>query len=510
VTADSAVIEPSVIEAALAQRLRAVCEILLDAPAPAPDSDPARDASIVLDLLVQTVHAAPSPDRIWLLYTAVSGALPNTDDVLEGVRLFQLVGVSEATLWLLDRAFDTDAPDAATNEMRVVTDQVVVDVDHTARHDLHTGIQQVVRRTTPLWVRDHDVLPVAWTQVGRAMRTLSDRETRRALQWGLAAPDDATEADAPAVVVPWRTVVVLAETPSRVACERLAALAQFSGNAVVAVGYDCIPAVSADLIPSDESDRFARYLTVIKHAHRVAGISETASAEFRGFAEALPPQGLSGPAVVECALPAEHIQSEESPADTRRNGTFERPPLVLSVGSLEPRKNHLAILYAAERLWREGLQFELLFIGGSGWGADTPRQIEQLGKRGRPLSVRKGVSDGDVAAAYRWARFTVFVSVHEGYGLPVAESLSFGTPVITGNYGATREIGVEGGTVLIDPRDDEALVGAMRGLLIDDAQVESLRKAIEVRPARTWAQYAADLWDCLVQPELDVASAGEP
>ena len=55
----------------------------------------------------------------------------------------------------------------------VVSDRVVVDVDHSARHDLHTGIQQVVRRTLPLWERDHPVLPVAWTDDWAAWRPLT-------------------------------------------------------------------------------------------------------------------------------------------------------------------------------------------------------------------------------------------------------------------------------------------------------------------------------------------------
>ena len=51
-------------------------------------------------------------------------------------------------------------------EIDVVTDQVLLDVDHSAVSDLHTGIQQVVRSTLPIWTRDHPILPVAWTRPG--------------------------------------------------------------------------------------------------------------------------------------------------------------------------------------------------------------------------------------------------------------------------------------------------------------------------------------------------------
>ena len=395
--------------------------------------------------------------------------------------------------------------------LRVVADRVVVDVDHSARHDLHTGIQQVVRRSLPFWERDHPVLAVAWTTGWSGLRPLSETERCRVLHWGgpdapapgptsPPGPAGGPSSDPEVLVVPWRTVVVIMETPASQACDRLAALAQYSGNAVVAVGYDCIPVVSADLVPAVETQRFARYLSVLKHARRIAGISRSATTEFRGFGAALPAQGLPGPTIIECPLPTQAVT-----AQTGTTQTADAPrttALVLSVGSLEPRKNHLALLYAAERLWRDHLHFELLLIAGSGWGDELPARIAHLQAQGRPLSVRTDVSDAELAAAYRQARFSVFASLHEGYGLPVAESLAYGTPVITTNYGSTGDIAAAGGAILIDPRDDDALTDAMRGLLTDDHRLDSLRHQLHTLPTRTWEHYAHDLWHHLVQPEL--------
>jgi glycosyltransferase involved in cell wall biosynthesis len=495
---------PERVVTALAQRLRAVSAVLLDGSVPAVDDDPARDAGVILDLLVRAVHDAPTPDRMWLLRAGVSGALPAVDDVVEGFRVFQLARPVEATAWLLDTVL-VDAPDAVESEIAVVTDRVVVDVDHSTGHEPHTGIAQVARRTLPIWARDHDILPVAWTDLHRAPRTLSGAEAQYVMRCEEDEPAPPATETRRVTVVPWRTVVVVPETPSPEACPRLVALAQCSGNALVAIGYDCIPAVSADLAPPAESERFARYLTVLKHARRVAGVSHTAAAEFRGFADALPAQGLPGPQIVTCPLPTQPVVAEvAAPVD----GWGDRP-LVLCVGSHEPRKNHLGVLYAAERLWREGLAFELRFIGGSGWLEDVARQITRLRDRGRPISAASAVSSTELAASYRRARFTVFPSLHEGYGLPVAESLTLGTPVITSNYGGTAEIGAAGGTLLLDPRDDEALVDAMRTLLTDDEALRRLHAQAEARPARTWEKYAADLWSCLVAPELAALRGGE-
>jgi glycosyltransferase involved in cell wall biosynthesis len=427
--------------------------------------------------------------------------LPTPDDVALGTRFFRLAPAIEAMLWILDYALETARTRVAHMNVKIVCRGVLVDVDHTARHDLHTGIQQVVRQVLPLWAREHPIVPVVWTDGAQAMRTLSPAENDRILHWDRKQQETVGLPDASVLVVPWQSVVVLPEVPFPGACERLAALAQFSSNAVVAVGYDCIPAVSADMVPAGETNRFARYLVVVKHARRIASIGATATAEFRGFAAALPAQGLTGPLVAEVPLPVGADRSTTSPDAPKTTGPAA-PPLVLCVGTFEPRKNQMALLYAAERLWREGLLFELLLIGGAGWGDWVPRTIAQLKQKGRPVHAVTKATGAQLDDAYNRARFTVFASLHEGFGLPVAESFEHGTPVITTKYGSTGEIAIHGGAILIDPRNDEELVAAMRTMLVDDDLVRQLRLEIRARPTRTWADYATELWDSIVTPEL--------
>jgi glycosyltransferase involved in cell wall biosynthesis len=108
------------------------------------------------------------------------------------------------------------------------------------------------------------------------------------------------------------------------------------------------------------------------------------------------------------------------------------------------------------------------------------------------------VRDEDLWNAYRTARFTVFPSLHEGFGLPVAESLAVGTPAITSSFGSTAEVAADGGTLLVDPRDDADLTAAMRRLLTDADLVQDLAAAAAARPRRTWDDYARESWAQLV------------
>lgn len=508
---------------ALAQRLRAAADLLVGVgrrdTADRGTTADERAGSLLAELVAE-LHAAPSMPGLWLLFTAVAAAFPVEAELVEARRVLEHATPDEAVAHLLDACYlatrNGGAPDA---DMDVLVDRVVVDVDFCARNEHHTGIQRVVRETVPRWTRDHDPVLVAWTDAHGAMRPLEAPEADRVLNWygrqqpaadeaeqppgaGAVATHDAVSSEVPGpqdhdrgparLVVPWRCVVVLPENPEPQRCPSLAALAQHSGNLVTAIGYDCIPAVSPELVHPGLPDRFMSYLSVVKHAAVVAGISASAAAEFAGFSQMMPAQGLPGPRVVEVVLP---VQVPDAPPPAP--GAAGELPLVLSVGSFEPRKNQLALLVAAERLWREGLRFRLRFVGGGGWRTEFEALVNRLRIQGRDVEVAVQVSDLALRQSYRDARFTVFTSLHEGYGLPVAESLAYGVPALTTSYGSTAEIAADGGALLVDPRDDEALGRALRRLLTDDALLADLRAQAAARPVRTWDHYAAELWQAL-------------
>jgi glycosyltransferase involved in cell wall biosynthesis len=237
---------------------------------------------------------------------------------------------------------------------------------------------------------------------------------------------------------------------------------------------------------------------VVKHVHRVAGISRSASAEFRGFAQAVRAQGLPGPQVHTVELVTEPPAGAVRPPTAR-----SARPVVLCPGSREPHKNQRAVLHAAERLWREGLDFEVRLVGGAGWTETELRPaIDRLRAAGRPLQELGRVSDAELVRQFQTADLAVFISLHEGYGLPVAEALACGTPVVTSDFGSQREIAEQGGCLMVDPRNDDAITDGLRGLLASPQERDRLRAEIRARPVRTWAQYADELWAFLVEGEV--------
>ncbi|NQU37957.1 MAG: glycosyltransferase, partial [Actinobacteria bacterium] len=174
-------------------------------------------------------------------------------------------------------------------------------------------------------------------------------------------------------------------------------------------------------------------------------------------------------------------------------------PLVLSVGSIEPRKNQIMALRAAERLWNEGQEFQLLFIGWNAWNTEAfEEKVAALQAAGKHVRIVRSASDDMLSAAYRAARFSVYVSIAEGHGLHPAESLAAGTPVVLSDIGSMRETGSAGGAEMVDPRDLNGVVDAMRLLLTDDSRLAALTAQISHRPQRTWDDYAAETWDWLI------------
>ena len=275
----------------------------------------------------------------------------------------------------------------------------------------------------------------------------------------------------------------------------------FSRSTTGQVGHDCVPLTASETTVPWMSAGFANYLAAVAHVDRIATVSQAARTEYEGWRAMLAGAGLKGPDIrcVPGPIQATTI-TEAGMAQARDLFTIGSLPIVLSVGTHEPRKNHLALLHSAEVLWREGLAFSLVMVGGSSWNsAGFDSQVEVLRGANRAIQTIRALPDELLWAAYRLAYCTVFPSLHEGFGLPVAESLASGTPVITSNFGSMRELASSGGALLVDPRNDQSITDALRRILTDRSLRDRLAAEASNVPLRSWDEYAADLWAYLVE-----------
>jgi glycosyltransferase involved in cell wall biosynthesis len=175
--------------------------------------------------------------------------------------------------------------------------------------------------------------------------------------------------------------------------------------------------------------------------------------------------------------------------------------LIVCVGSFEPRKNHLMLLRAAEQLWKAGVNFELELIGRSTgyFGSKVISEVQRLERAGRTVHWSKHVNDQLLQRAYAECRFTVYPSLMEGFGLPIAESLWHGKPVICGGNGALGEI-ASGGCLIVDQTSEASLADGIKRLVTDETLYARLRKEARARKFPSWSDYIDDLL-CLLRVE---------
>jgi glycosyltransferase involved in cell wall biosynthesis len=170
------------------------------------------------------------------------------------------------------------------------------------------------------------------------------------------------------------------------------------------------------------------------------------------------------------------------------------PPYILAAGTIEPRKNLVRLVRAYRRLAADGLPHSLVLLGPDGWGAGELRAELKRGGPGKVIRARFG--GHQLAVAFADADVVAYVSLYEGFGLPVLEAMSVGTPVVTSNASSLPEVAGDA-ALLVDPTDEEAIADALRRILTDPALREDLRR----RGLQRAGRYS---WDATARATLDV------
>lgn len=499
-----------------------VLALIGDLPAAAARAFRKRLATLVLTLtgsspasLNEAVHTVAqevghAADRLWLSYAVLAAELPTDEELSDLLVLARLGGTWAA----LSPITETLREPGRLREVEVLRGFVVCDVHETAASEFLSGVQRVVRETTRRWERARDVEFLSWNNDLTGLRRVRDDDRQR-----LFGHRESSTVDAgmPPTIVPWECTYLWVEVITDLRrTGRLLALAQHSRNQVGVLGYDSIPVTSSVTVAGGMTSHFARGLAAMRRADRVAMISEAAAVEFAGVVAMGSGRRDPGPTVA--AVPLAVTTYDATAGDVAEAAAgliMGHAPMVLVVGSHEPRKNHLAVLHAAEVLWREGVNFNLILAGAGSWNAaEYDEVLGSLIAAGRPVQSIRGLPDRLLWAAYRLAHCTLFPSLNEGFGLPVAESLAAGTPVITSNFGSMRDIvapyGEPLGGLLVDPRDDESLTDGLRTMLTDSATYARLKAETAMHPERTWDDYAAELWSFLVEGQTPATRDGTP
>ncbi len=141
-------------------------------------------------------------------------------------------------------------------------------------------------------------------------------------------------------------------------------------------------------------------------------------------------------------------------------------PFILTVGVLEPRKNHIILFHTLRRLHQMGEMIGLVAIGREGWHWTSPLSRPEFRDLAPWVRIIPDVPDRDMAEFYCRAAVFAYPSLYEGFGLPVLEAMACGTPVVASSASSLPEVGGQA-ALYADPRDAQDFTNQVLRILRD-------------------------------------------
>lgn len=169
---------------------------------------------------------------------------------------------------------------------------------------------------------------------------------------------------------------------------------------------------------------------------------------------------------------------------------------VLTVGTIEPRKNHAFLLDAFDA----GLfdkDVKLIFAGKIGWNIDElQKRMEEHPENGKRFFHFVGLDDNAIDYLYSNAYLVAFATYAEGFGLPIIESLQRGTPVLATDIPVLREVGKDY-CKYFKLNDVKDFTDKLTNLMENPAEYDRLKEEIKSFKPFTWEETAAKVIDAL-------------
>ena len=275
--------------------------------------------------------------------------------------------------------------------------------------------------------------------------------------------------------------------------------------------HDCIPV---------RHPAYFEYVHTIEHTYWLAQVHDTADLVIcnsqttrNDYLEFVKPRTVDN--VLVCRLDASWVEGASSPkSDMAASellsdlGIFD-DDFVLCVGTIEPRKNHIALVHVWDKL-RETHPTncpKLLCVGRVGWKSDAViSQANALGLMNHQIFFTGALSDDILSILYRKCLFSIYVSYYEGWGLPISESLHLGKVCVAGSNAALREASA-GYATHVDERSESAIHEVVARFVDDRAALHAAEARIRSDyRARNWPTIGAGLRDIIKSVKDDGAA----
>ena len=262
---------------------------------------------------------------------------------------------------------------------------------------------------------------------------------------------------------------------------------------VYQVIHDLIPVARPQYTTKLTRQSFSRYLAQVAPSRPTfITTSKNTQDDLKDYCRQ---SGLDQPTTIACPL-GDNPLDPNQPADEIRD--LAGQPFILSVGTIEPRKNH-QLLLEAYRKDADGILPTLCIAGRVGWLVGD--LLSELKNHPR-IMLLTNTTDSQLAWLYQNCAYTVFPSLYEGWGLPVAESLAWGCPTLASNAASLPEVGGDLADYF-DPTDSDQLLDLMKKYLDEKTNLARRRKIKRDYRPLPWANSVDHLLEAVTQEKAN-------
>jgi glycosyltransferase involved in cell wall biosynthesis len=262
--------------------------------------------------------------------------------------------------------------------------------------------------------------------------------------------------------------------------------------------YDLIPLLHSEFSPKSFNRLYDKKLLALSQfAHSYFAISQCTANDLHKYL-------LNTGKITDASfytIPLAQEFPEWTDATTVKTGVrpqiqaLSQSSFVLCIGTVEQRKNPVALLAIWQRLAKEhGAAIpKLVFAGKSGWHID---EFKSLMKKTNCLNGQiihtEDANDAELIHLLRNCLFTTYPSFYEGWGLPIGEALWFGKTCVTSSTSSMPEAGGDM-CFYADPNDIDAIYEAINALILKPELRIGMEARIAKTKLRTWKDVASDL-----------------
>jgi glycosyltransferase involved in cell wall biosynthesis len=378
---------------------------------------------------------------------------------------------------------------------KVTHGKVLFDITEFVSAPHRTGIQRVTLETALRWPQPGELVPVLF-RAGQGFCFLPDSIWETMERYFAADPNQAREAanllrasadnsrrslmqrDLESAAAILCTEAFYCEHRVRYYSELLKRYAR----RVHMVLFDLIPWFHPEYFPQLGSMLGCMpYLRMLRNLQHPMFISEATRQDFRG--RFLKNSSCDGPVI---SLGADSLGNVPPSLEIQ-------PPVFCVIGTIEPRKNHAAVVEGFKLLWKNDSPAKLVFIGRMGCENAFSDDLRKLVENEARFTWVTNAEDQQVKATIRGARASIFPSLCEGFGIPPLESLALGTPVIVSANTPSISMLPELGQIRLAAPTAENIAAAVLQMLDDEFALQKQHEILQLT-LPTWPGMVAEIF----------------